>query len=97
MYTAFDENLLSKPDTEIALEAFQEERMILTLDVAFAYLRKYPPGSHPGIIVFRPNSFGPLSVNKFILKFMESSDLIELSSCIVIVEPSNVRVRFPEK
>lgn len=71
--TASDENLLSKPDMEIAREAFREERMILTLDVAFADLRKYPPGTHPGIIVFRPNSFGPSSVNRFILKFVQSA------------------------
>jgi len=61
--TAADENLLSRPDTEIAKAAKKESRMILMLDVEFADLRKYPPGSHPGIIVFRPPSFGPLSIN----------------------------------
>jgi predicted nuclease of predicted toxin-antitoxin system len=51
--TAADENLLSRPDTEIARAALGENRMLLTLDVEFADLRKYPPGSHPGIILFR--------------------------------------------
>ena len=54
--TAADENLLSCSDTEIAAAALREERMLLTLDVEFADLRKYPPGSHPGIILFRPPS-----------------------------------------
>ncbi|MDM7998106.1 MAG: DUF5615 family PIN-like protein [Acidobacteriota bacterium] len=45
--TAADENLLSHPDTEIAQAAKEEQRMLLTLDIEFADLRKYPPGSHP--------------------------------------------------
>jgi predicted nuclease of predicted toxin-antitoxin system len=77
--------------------ALREERMLLTLDLEFADLRKYPPGSHPGIILFRPPSFGPLSVNKFIIDFVNSADLSELTSCVAIVDPVNVRVRSPEK
>jgi len=95
--TAADENLLSRSDTEIAAAALREERMLLTLDVEFADLRKYPPGSHPGIILFRPPSFGPLSVNKFIADFVNSADLSKLTSCVAIVDPVNVRIRSPEK
>jgi hypothetical protein len=40
--------------------------MLMTLDVEFADLRKYPPGSHPGVILFRPLSLSPPSVNAFI-------------------------------
>ena len=95
--TAADENLLSCSDTEIAAAALREERMLLTLDVEFADLRKYSPGSHPGIILFRPPSFGPLSVNKFIADFVNSADLSRLTSCVAIVDPVNVRIRSPEK
>ena len=95
--TAADENLLSKPDTEVAREASREGRMLLTLDVEFADLRKYTPGTHPGIILFRPSSMGPSSVNSFITDFVQSADLKQLVSCVAIVEPKRVRVRFPEK
>jgi predicted nuclease of predicted toxin-antitoxin system len=63
--TAVDEGLLSRGDTEVAAESFKEGRMLFTLDVEFADLRKYPPGKHPGIVLFRPPSFGSLSVNRF--------------------------------
>ena len=72
--TAADENLLSKPDTEVAYAANREDRILLTLDVEFADLRKYPPGTHPGIILFRPSSMGPSSVNSFIADFVQSAD-----------------------
>jgi predicted nuclease of predicted toxin-antitoxin system len=95
--TAADENLLSRPDTEIARAALREGRMLLTLDVEFADLRKYPPGSHPGIILFRPHSLGPLSVNRFIADFIRFTDLNRLAACVAVVDPIHVRVRSPEK
>jgi predicted nuclease of predicted toxin-antitoxin system len=58
--TAANEHLLSRPDTEIARAARHESRMLLTLDIEFADLRKYPPGSHPGVILFRPLSLSQL-------------------------------------
>ena len=95
--TAGDEGLLSRPDTEVAAESFKEGRMLFTLDVEFADLRKYPPGEHPGIVLFRPPSFGPLSVNRFVVDFVRSADLTELHSCVAIVDPGRVRVRSPGK
>ncbi len=72
--TVADEGLLSQPDTMIAKAVKEEERFLLTLDVEFADLRKYSPGSHPGIILFRPQSFGPSVVNQFIESFMKEVD-----------------------
>jgi predicted nuclease of predicted toxin-antitoxin system len=95
--TAADENLLSRPDTEVARAARNELRMLLTLDVEFADLRKYPPGSHPGIILFRPLSLSPLSVNTFITGFMRRTDLEKLTACVAVVDPVHVRVRYPLK
>ena len=95
--TAADENLLSQPDTEVARAAISEERMLLTLDIEFADLRKYPPGSHPGIILFRLASLSPLSVNKFIGAFIQFTELGKLAGCVAVVDPAHVRVRSPEK
>lgn len=93
--TAADENLLSRPDTEIAHASKREKRMVLTLDIEFADLRKYPPGSHPGIILFRPQSLSPLSVNKFIADFIGRTELDKLAACVAVVDPVHVRVRHP--
>lgn len=70
--------------------------MLLTLDVQFTDLREYPPGSHPGIILFRPFSLGPESVNRFVTDFMQSADLDDLAGCVAVVEPGRLRVRSPE-
>jgi predicted nuclease of predicted toxin-antitoxin system len=95
--TVADENLLSQPDTEIARAAKSEHRMLLMLDVEFADLRKYPPGSHPGVILFRPLSMSPLSVNAFITGSVRRTDLEKLDACVAVVDPVHVRVRYPLK
>lgn len=95
--TAADENLLSHPDTEIAQAAKNEQRMLMTLDVEFADLRKYPPGSHPGVILFRPLSLSPLPVNDFITDFVRPADLDKLAACVAVADPVHVRVRYPLK
>jgi predicted nuclease of predicted toxin-antitoxin system len=58
-----------------AARAALEQRMLLTLDVEFADLRKYPPGSHSRIVLFRPLSISPLSVNRLVGDFVRSSDV----------------------
>jgi predicted nuclease of predicted toxin-antitoxin system len=93
--TAADEGLLSKSDMEVGTAAREAGRVLLTLDVDFGDLRKFPPGSHPGMVLFRPRSCGPLAVNAFIEKFVGETDLREFSGCLAIVEPHRVRVRRP--
>jgi len=93
--TAGEEELLGRPDIEIAAAARKEERVLLTLDLEFGDLRKHPPGSHPGIVLFRPRSLGPLTVNRFIEGFLKSANLEDFPGCIIIVDPSKVRVRRP--
>lgn len=93
--TVAEEGLLSQPDPVIAAAARFEGRILLTLDVEFADLRKYPPGSHPGIVLFRPRGHGPLAVNEVIRDFVTRASVDEVSGCVVVVEPDRIRVRRP--
>ncbi len=93
--TAADEGLLSQPDTRIAHAAASEKRILFTLDLEFADLRKYPPGHHPGVILFRPYGMGMRSVNSFVQEFLRGTDLSECIGCVVVVDPGRVRVRRP--
>jgi predicted nuclease of predicted toxin-antitoxin system len=89
--TAAEEGLLAKSDVEVGSAAKTEDRMVFTLDLDFADLRKFQPGSHPGVILFRPRSMGPLAVNRFVLRFVQDTDLNKLSGCLAVVEPHRVR------
>jgi len=48
--TVAEEGLLGKSDVEVGAAARQEARMLFTLDIEFADIRKHPPGKHPGIV-----------------------------------------------
>ena len=93
--TVADEHLLGRPDIEVGAAAKNEGRMLFTLDVEFADLRKYPPGSHSGIFLFRPRTMGPLAVNQFIIAFVSKTELANFVGCTVIVEPGRIRLRRP--
>lgn len=93
--TVAEEGLLSKSDTLVAEAAGKKGRILLTLDVEFADLRKDTPGRHPGIVLFRPRSLGLLSVNRFIEDFFQTTDLRGLAGCVIVVDPQKIRIRKP--
>ena len=95
--TAADEGLLGRPDPAIAAAALAETRILFTLDVEFADLRKYPPGKHPGVVLFRPETLGANTVAEFVLRFVKDTELERLRGCVAIVEPTRMRVRRPRQ
>jgi len=94
--TVGDEGLLSRPDHEVGEAARTEGRMLFTLDLDFANLVKFPPGTHPGIVLIRPATLGPVEVNRFVTEFASRYDLTPLAGAVVVVEPGRVRVRRAE-
>jgi len=93
--TTDDEGLLSKPDTLVASVCKSEGKMLLTLDREFGDLRKYPPGTHPGIILFRLSRNGLLTASQFVERFVRETDLKNFVGCNVVVDDNKVRVRRP--
>ncbi len=93
--TAADEGLLGRSDTEVGGAAGREGRMLFTLDLEFADLRKHPPGSHPGVVLFRPRSMGPGAVSGFVVDFVRGTELADLAGCVAVVEPTRIRLRRP--
>ncbi|MBM4340513.1 MAG: hypothetical protein FJ110_13350 [Deltaproteobacteria bacterium] len=95
IFTATEEGLTGKSDVEVGASAKSEGLILFTLDLEFADLRKFPPGTHPGIVLFRPLSMGPLATNRFIVNFVKETDMIALAGCTVVVDPTRVRIRRP--
>ena len=93
--TAAEEGLLGKDDLEVGAAARGGVRMLFTLDLEFADLRKFPPGDHPGVVLFRPRSMGPGAVSRLVLEFVRETNLADLAGCGVVVEPRRVRIRRP--
>jgi hypothetical protein len=90
--TVFDEGLTGVDDDAVLQAARSQDRILFTLDTDFLNLKAYPPGSHSGIIVFRPPRQGALALTKFVKAFMLSSDLRRHHGRTTIVERTRIRV-----
>lgn len=95
--TVIDEGLGGQPDPVVVAAATDAGRMLVTLDRGIGDLRRYPPGSHAGVLVLRPTSQDPPSVLALVDRLLQVHDLDDLTGCVVIVEPRRVRIRRPEQ
>ncbi len=70
-----------------------ENRFLITGDKGFADLRLYPPGSHAGIMLLRPDQDGIRPMLELVEQVLQSYELTALSGTITVVTPRGVRVR----
>ena len=66
-----------------ARAAAHEGRMVVTLDRRFADIRRYPPGTHPGLIVLRTHDQSAPAVESLLSSFLQRYGLEGLAGCIV--------------
>jgi predicted nuclease of predicted toxin-antitoxin system len=93
VHTVVDEQLAGESDPVIMAAATDEGRLLLTLDRGIGDLRRYPPGSHAGVLVLRPVAQDPDSILALIQRLAGTHPLDELRGCVVVVEPRRVRIR----
>ena len=88
--------LRGKADQAIFAAAQDRRAILLTADLDFANINRFPPGSHHGIVVLRfPDYFRREQILTLIRSFTTSADLDSLGGALVIVEPGAYRVRRP--
>lgn len=88
-----EEGLAGTSDLDLIDVARAEDRMILTLDRGFGDIRLYPPGTHPGVIVFRLEDESPLSALTHVTNLVENHDLDLLRGAIAVVHRNTIRIR----
>ena len=84
--------LRGAPDDAIAAHARAANRVVVSGDLDFANALRFPPGSHPGIVVARlPDVLSPDEMATLII-----AAIATLGGCmdgaITIVDPARVRV-----
>jgi hypothetical protein len=90
--TVFDEGLAGADDATVLQAARSQDRILFTLDTDFLNLKAYPPGTHSGIVVFRPPRQGAQTLARFVKAFVLSSDLRRHHSRTTIVERTRIQV-----
>ena len=94
---ARDIGMAAAPDEQIAAHAVQSGAVLLTRDLDFADVRRYPPAEYFGIVVLRlPDTAIAQEIAQVLEWFvMESEFLDALAGRLAIVEVDRVRFRPP--
>lgn len=70
-----------------------EAHLLITADKGFADIRVYPPGTHGGIMLLRPDQDGIRPVIELLEAILSRYDLNHLVGTITVVTPRGIRVR----
>jgi predicted nuclease of predicted toxin-antitoxin system len=92
-HSVVDEGLGGTDDPTLLRHVTIEDRMIFTLDRGFGDIRRYPPGTHPGIVVFRLDDESAATACAAVLQLVTSHDIDDLRGTITIVQYGILRIR----
>ncbi|MBS0591583.1 MAG: DUF5615 family PIN-like protein [Proteobacteria bacterium] len=94
---ARDIGLGTAPDEQIAQLARAHAAVLVTRDLDFADVRRYPPGRHFGLLVLRlPDTATAMQIAGVLDRFLKSPRLVaHLPGRLAVVDPVRVRFRPP--
>lgn len=70
-----------------------EKRFLITADKGFSDLRVYPPGTHGGVLVLRPDDDGIRPMEELMRLVLDGFRLDELVGVIAVATPRGLRIR----
>ena len=91
--TVADQSLSGTQDDKLAPLCATEHRILVTLDLDFADIRAYPPGSGPGFIVLRLDGQDRSDFERATVLLLDTLAENEVDGALWILERDRVRVR----
>ncbi len=80
-------------DDEVFTYAQSSSAMLLSPDLEFGDLRRFPPGSHQGILIVRmPRVAAPAMVQEVMRLLLQTGEA-SLAGAVAILEPGHIRIR----
>jgi predicted nuclease of predicted toxin-antitoxin system len=91
----YDQGLSGANDERVWARVCAEGRFLITLDLDFSDVRRYHPGSHPGILLIRARSRGRNAVLQVLRRVLAEQPLENLRGCLAVANEELTRVRRP--
>lgn len=89
-----DIGMRKSPDDDIGIYAVSHTLVLLSGDLDFGNVLRFPLGSHPGIVVIRfPNEVPTAKLNATILQAVQGLSDEDIVGNLIVVEPGRVRLR----
>ena len=93
VHSVFDENLAGQPDDKIWHACTGEERFLITQDLDFSDARKYPPGTHAGVMIVRVADDSRENLIRVVLRAFQEQDAGAFQRSLVVVTDVKIRIR----
>jgi predicted nuclease of predicted toxin-antitoxin system len=91
--TVADQKLSGADDSVLFDRCSAESRVLITLDLDFANVQAYPPGSHSGIVVLRSSSQDKPMLMSVLKRLLPILTRRSPERQLWIVEPDRIRYR----
>jgi predicted nuclease of predicted toxin-antitoxin system len=92
----FDQGLSGIEDADLWVRVRRDGHFLITLDLGFSDVRRYAPGTHPGILLVRPRRKGRNAVSNVLRRVLTERQLETLAGCLAVADESRTRVRRPK-
>lgn len=93
VHTVLQEKLQGEPDEAIYLACCQENRCLVTLDLDFSDVVRFPPEKAGGIVVIRvPHNPSLRLLEQLVQSFLNYAEHASDFPQLLIVEPGRIRV-----
>lgn len=88
-----DQGLSGAADATVWEHVCSVDRFLVTLDLDFSDVRRYPPGTHPGILLIRSRSRSRTAVAGVLSRVIAERSLDDLRGCLAVADESFTRIR----
>jgi predicted nuclease of predicted toxin-antitoxin system len=89
------EGLAGATEEDLWPQVQQAARFLITKDLGFSDERRYPPGSHQGILVLRLSDDRSSAAAERLTAVFQAEAVEDWAECLVVVTDHKVRVRRP--
>lgn len=93
--TVVGEQLSGSTDEILWSRVVADGRLLITLDLDFSDVRRFQPGTHPGILLVRALSTSSSAVSRVLRRVLVERPLEDLRGCLAVADERITRVRWP--
>ena len=90
--TVLDQGFSGKLDEELWPLVQKEARFLITADKEFGNIRKYPPETHHGVLLLRPDRESLLTYLQLLKSVLQKYRLNDLDGKTTVATPRGIRI-----
>jgi predicted nuclease of predicted toxin-antitoxin system len=95
VHTVPEESMAGYEDQFIFDAALREGRMLMTQDLDFSDIRKFEPGTHPGVVLIRLRDPSRRQLVNRMQQILRTESIEQWTGCFVVISDQKLRIRRP--